>query len=115
MDLCNDFKITVNYVYWSEIINKQKTCKVACDRYFFQIYTSKDQAVEDERKRCENSFGRCDNSEVSWNRCTGVWMQSGSRGGRLIPGQLTAKGCICFYIFREMKVRREQVVTQWQP
>lgn len=65
MDLHNDFKITVNYAHRSEIINKQKTFKVACDRYFFQIYTSKDQAVNDERKRCENSFGRCDSSEIS--------------------------------------------------
>lgn len=37
--------------------------------------------------------------------CPGVWMQSGSRGGRLRPWQLTAKGCICFYVLREMKVR----------
>lgn len=38
--------------------------------------------------------------------CAGVWMESGSRGGRLRPGQLTAEGCICFYVLREMKVRK---------
>lgn len=38
--------------------------------------------------------------------CAGVWMQRGSRGGRLRPGQLTAKGCICFYELREMNVRK---------
>lgn len=67
MELHNCFKITVIYAYWSEIINKQKTCEVVCDRYFFQVYTSKDQAVDDERKRCGNSFGSYDNSEIRWN------------------------------------------------
>lgn len=38
--------------------------------------------------------------------CAGAWMQNRSRGGRLGPGQLTAKGCICFYVLREMKVRK---------
>lgn len=30
----------------------------------------------------------------------GIWMQRGSRGGRLRPGQLIPKGLICFYVLK---------------